>query len=266
MLGDTGRGQGDPRPPPQTRAPLGGCSPAPSWSKLSPWEPRSLVCPCRTEGNPAGGQQDVEFPRGSQVTLVGPKPDQDPACHHPSSAGRHQLLPFKPIHQPSLGLQTVRGDQSPGPPSSPAHSSCSRPWETSPQPTPAPCLCPHGWPRLCPGAHPHLPPPGATAQPGEDRLLTTGTQEHAPSSQGLRSPETGAQAEEIQQTKALETKAGYISRLGRPTGLRQWLSPVLGARPRGQPAAGGRQGRVMGAWGSFPSSVSLGVCGLGQVA
>ena len=121
MLGVAGRGQGDPRPPPQTRAPLGGCGPAPSRSKLSPQEPRSFACPCGTEGKPVGGQHDVGVPRGShesqglglpfcpistvppnapqpglacppwgtkasQVTPVGP--NQPPACYHTSSACR----------------------------------------------------------------------------------------------------------------------------------------------------------------------------------
>ena len=96
MLGDAGRGQGDPRPPPQIRAPLGGCGTAPSRSKLSPQEPRSLACPCGTEGKPVGGQHDVGFPWGSHGSQALGLPLR-PISTAPPTAPRSGL--------PSLGNQ-----------------------------------------------------------------------------------------------------------------------------------------------------------------
>lgn len=49
------------------------------------------------------------------------------------------------------------------------------------------------------------------------------------------SAERGTPAEEIQQTKAPETKAGYISGWKALIELGQWLFPVLEARPGAQP-------------------------------
>lgn len=114
MLGDTGRGQGDPRPLPQTKAPLGGRGTAPSRSKLSPQEPRSLACPCGTEGKPVGGQHDVGFSWGS----------------HGSQALGFPLCPIStaPPTAPWPGLPSL-GHQ--GLPSDPGGTQ------------PAPCLLPH---------------------------------------------------------------------------------------------------------------------------
>ena len=92
-------------------------------------------------------------------------------------------MPFNPIHQSSLCLQAMLGDQHPGYPTLP---------NTAPAPGPGrlvpPDLCPHSWPRLS-STPSHLPPPGDTAQPREDRLLTTGTREHAPRACDVRRQE-----------------------------------------------------------------------------
>lgn len=141
-------------------------------------------------------------------SVGGPKATR-PAPAAPSLGVRSPTLATSATCQPSLGLQAVLGDETPG-----SHQQ---------SPTQLPALCPHipchppqapvhtAGPDSPPSPSPchlsriHLPPPGATEQPrpGQTAAWRDLSRSRGPA---LQRPEAG----HIQQTKALVTKAGYI--------------------------------------------------------
>lgn len=156
--------------------------------------------------------------------LCGTQSQPDPHLLHPFPACSHQLLPGKPPQsaQPRPAGCTGQSD----------------PWLTPALPHTAPALGAER-PRCSPYASVHTAGPDSPTPPahlqailqgfichqpqvthrsqGKDRLPTEGTrtQEHAHRGRASRgrtatSRDSGAQAEEIQETKALVTKAGYI--------------------------------------------------------
>lgn len=124
----------------------------------------TLSCPessTHCPHGPAGQAHSPQGPHTSRGTSVGPKADQDPACHHPSTACSHQLLPVKPICQASVGPQAVLAIRLLVHPSSPP---------TAPAPGPGKPCHPHAsghtaGPSPCYPSRIHPPPTGNTEQP-----------------------------------------------------------------------------------------------------
>lgn len=182
-----------------------------------------------------------------------------PRADHPSSACSHQLWPFKSISQPHLVQWLCRAVRPLAHPSSP-HTALLRARGSPVAPS---CLCPQGRLRLFSPA-----PRPSPRCPSRNRLPPSATQSSQAAARGTQKPAAcRGQAGRRQRspgrgntTKALGTKAGYILRLRRPTGLGRWLSLALGASLL-------RAGvEAHGTLRPLPSSANTGVCNLGQGA
>lgn len=171
------------------------------------------------------------------------------ACHHRPWAQPALLRAPRPPQQPLLlafliirhqCLQAVLGHQTSRPPSSPQQRPCSRLREA---------LSP---PRSLFICHPRV----TQLSRGEDRLLIRGTLEEAPSARPhvhRQEPRRRKYNKQRLCKQKQDTSLGWEG-----PELRQWLSPVLGARPGGQPAEVDHE-----SLGLLPNPE---VCGLGQVA